>query len=125
MDFWIFMFIINLLIPLMMVGFGWWFLKRPPKEINAVFGYRTAMSMKNQETWDFAHKYCGKIWFKAGWVLLVVSIIAMLPLIGKSEDAIGWGGGAICMVQMVALMMPIIPTERALARQFDKDGNKR
>ncbi len=28
-------------------------------------------------------------------------------------------------VVMVALMVPIIPTERALARQFDKDGNKK
>ena len=40
-------------------------LKHPPKEINNFFGYRTAMSRKNRDTWDFAHalfaeKYGGK-----------------------------------------------------------------
>ena len=24
-------------------------------------GYRTSMSMKNKDTWEFAHKYCGKV----------------------------------------------------------------
>ena len=36
-------------------------MKKAPKEINSVFGYRTSMSMKNKDTWEFAHKYCGKV----------------------------------------------------------------
>lgn len=51
MGFWIFMLMMNLLIPLSMIGFGWMFLKSPPKEINAVFGYRTRRSMLNPDTW--------------------------------------------------------------------------
>lgn len=46
MGFWIYMFIMVLLIPCSMIGFGKLFFKRPPKDINAVFGYRTNMSMK-------------------------------------------------------------------------------
>ena len=61
MWFWIFMFLCNLLIPLFMAGFGRVMLKHPPKEINNFFGYRTAMSRKNRDTWDFAHALCGKI----------------------------------------------------------------
>lgn len=125
MGFWIFMFSMNLLIPFTMLGIGWAFIKGACKEINGIVGYRTTMSMKNQETWDFAHQYCGKLWFRIGWIVLAVSVIAMLPLIGKSEDAVGWGGGIICMVQMVALLAPIFPTERALARTFDKDGKRK
>ena len=52
MGFWIFMFMTTLLIPVMMIVFGLIFLKNPPKEINWAYGYRTSMSMKNQETWD-------------------------------------------------------------------------
>lgn len=39
--FWIFMLLMSLLIPAIMIGFGQMFLKAPPKDINAAFGYRT------------------------------------------------------------------------------------
>lgn len=60
---------------------GKYFLKNAPKEINAAFGYRTSMSMKNRDTWVFAHNYCGKIWFFGGLILLPVSTIVMYWLL--------------------------------------------
>ena len=112
MGFWIFMLIMDLLIPFTMIGFGKMFLKKAPDQINYVFGYRTSMSMKNQDTWVFAHHYCGKIWYICG-------------LIGKSNDAIGNVGGILCVFQMIPLVGSIIPTEIALRKNFDKYGNKR
>lgn len=47
MGFWFFMLIMELLAPITMIGFGRYFLKEAPKEINPIFGYRTRMSMKN------------------------------------------------------------------------------
>ena len=41
-----------------------------PKKINHIYGYRTAMSMKSNETWVFAHPYFGKWWFTIGLFLL-------------------------------------------------------
>ena len=125
MGFWIFMLCMDLLIPFTMIGFGRYFIRKAPKEINAVFGYRSSMSMKNKDTWIFAHDYCGKLWFVFGVVLLPVSIIVMFFVIGKSEDAIGTVGGILCFVQAVPLVGSIIPTEMALKRTFDKDGKKR
>ena len=125
MGFWIFMLLMNIMIPGLMLGFGWVFLHNPPKTINWGYGYRTSMSTKNQDTWDFAHQYAGKLWFKWGKWLLVISIVAMLPLIGKSEDVIGTIGGILCMVEMVPLVYVIVPTERALKRTFDSKGNRR
>ena len=52
----------SLVIPIIMIGFGFLFGKRPPKEINYLCGYRTRMSMKNIDTWVFAHRYCGRLW---------------------------------------------------------------
>lgn len=124
MGFWIFMMITNLLIPLTMVGFGKYFIKKAPKEINMIFGYRTTMSMKNKDTWAFAHKYCGKLWLKLGYILLVASAIAMFVVIGKDEKAIGSFGGIVCGVQMIFLIGTIFTTEKALRKTFDKDGNK-
>lgn len=125
MGFWVFMLIMDLLIPLTMIGFGKCFLNKVPGEINPVFGYRTSMSMKNKDTWEFAHNYCGKLWYRCGLLLLVITIAAMLCVIGKSEDTVGMTGGLICGAQMIPMIGSIVPTEIALKRTFDKDGNRK
>jgi drug/metabolite transporter superfamily protein YnfA len=81
--------------------------------------------MKNQDTWVFAHHYCGKIWRVLGAILLVVTLIPMLLVIGKSEDEIGIIGLIVCIVQLAALIGSIVPTERALKETFDQDGKRR
>ena len=50
------MVMMDLMIPLIMIVFGKVFLKNPPKEINLIYGYRTGRSMKNKDTWNFAHR---------------------------------------------------------------------
>ena len=125
MGFWLFMLTMDLLIPFTMIGFGKYFLKKVPKEINMIFGYRTAMSMKNKETWEFAHKYCGKIWYVCGWIMLPVTVVFLLLTIGKSEDYVGTVGGVICIVQLIPLIGSIFPTEIALKKNFDKNGKRR
>ena len=76
MFFWIFMLASDLIIPLTMIRFGRLFLAQAPKNINATFGYRTTMSMKNKDTWEFAHKYCGKLWCRCGLILLPLSVMS-------------------------------------------------
>ncbi|MDO4262424.1 MAG: SdpI family protein [Eubacteriales bacterium] len=125
MGFWIYMLVMNLLIPVTMIGFGKYFIKKAPKEINGVFGYRTPMSMKNRETWEFAHQYIGRIWCVGGMILLPFTVIAMLPAVGKSVDCIGHTGGAVLLVQMILIVGSIFPTEMALRRKFDKTGKRR
>ena len=125
MGFWIFMLAMNLLFPLIMIVMGRYFMKQSPKEINYIFGYRTNMSMKNKDTWDFAHNYFGKLWFRLGWLLIPISVIPMLFVIGKGEDIIGTVGMVVMVIDLILLIAPIFPTERALKKVFDKDGNKR
>lgn len=123
MWFWIFMVCMDLMVPLMMIGFGAVFKKCPPGEINQVFGYRTRRSMKNKETWEFAHAYFAKMWIRAGLVMLPISVLLMLPVLGKSAEIVGYVGGAVCLLECVGMIIPIIPTERALKKQFDEGGN--
>lgn len=125
MGFWIFMFVCNLLVPLVILGFGKVFIKHPPKDINGVYGYRSSMSMKNQETWDFAHHYCGRLWIKIGWIILIISIIPMMFVIGKADNIIGIMSLIICGIQLVVLIGTIISTEKALNKNFHKDGTKK
>ncbi len=55
--------------------------------------------------------------------MLPLSIVLMLTVIGKDTDTVGWWGGALAMVQCVVLIASIFPVERALNKNFDKDGN--
>lgn len=122
----IFMFIMLLLIPAVMVGFGAYFMKRAPKKINYVFGYRTARSMKNEDTWKFAHKLIGKIWLVCGTLLLVGGVVFFFVFTsGKDENAASIASLVILGVQLLVLMCSIIPTEIALKKNFDENGNRK
>ncbi len=125
MFFWIFMIIMDLLIPATMIFYGKRWIKTPPKNINSLSGYRTSMSMLNMDTWIFAHKYCGKLWYKWGVILLPGTIMAMLCVLEKSDDVVGTVGGIVCFIQMIPFIAVIIPTEKALNKMFDKSGNRR
>lgn len=125
MGFWIFMLFMDLVIPLTMILFGNLFAKKAPKEINPLFGYRTNRSMKNRDTWEFAHKQIGKIWFLCGMVLLPVSVIPMCFVVGKEIGTVSALGLVICMIQTVLIVLTIIPVEIALRRTFDEDGRRR
>ena len=124
MLFWIFMLLMDLLMPLVMIILGHCFAKKPPRKINAAFGYRTAMSMKNKDTWEFAHKYFGKIWEAFGWFLLLVSAVIMFFALGKGITMVGIIGGAVSAVQLVVVIGTLLFTEIVLKKNFDKNGKR-
>lgn len=47
----------------------------PPKKINSFYGYRTPLSMKNQESWDEANRYSGEYMIKAGLICVAGGFI--------------------------------------------------
>ncbi len=125
MWFWWFMFFCNLLIPVILLVAGRMMWKNCPKQINGLVGYRTSRSMKNMDTWKFAHEHCGKLWWKIGWVILGLTILVQLPLIHSGEDVIGTAGAVICAVHCAILILSIFPTEMALKKTFTDEGEYR
>lgn len=125
MGFWIFMLAMGLLFPAIMILFGTMFMKSAPKKINYIFGYRTDMSMKNRNTWEYAHKYIGRLWFRLGFLLIPITVIPLLFVIGNSENVVGTVGLIVSFINTVVLIVPIFFTEKALNRAFDKDGNRK
>lgn len=125
MGFWIFALLTALLIPFIMIFLGIFFKKTAPKKINYMFGYRTSRSMKNEETWKFAHYYLGKIWFRLSMAALVVSTTVMIFVIGKDKDTVGYTQMVVLYVQLALLIGSIFPVESALKKNFDGNGNKK
>ena len=113
----------DLLVPATMLGFGALFRRGIPGRVNGMFGYRTKMSTKNDLTWAFAHQYIGRLWKRWGLVTLALTIAAFLLLLGRDKEAVYNVGGWICIAQCLPLVGSIFPTERALKRHFDQDGN--
>ena len=114
-------------VPAILLGFGWRFMKRPPQDIDGAYGYRTPMSMKNRDTWEFAHQVCGRVWWRAGWVLLALSA----ALLAWMQTRPGGGrtnwllGILTALGEGAALLLTIIPVERALKKEFNQNGIRR
>ena len=119
------MFGCNLLIPVLLIAVGYSMWKHCPGKINAAIGYRTRRSMKNMDTWKFAHEYCGRLWWKIGWGMLLPSVLVQFSVLHSPENTVGIVGGILCTVQTAVLVLSIVPTEAALKRTFTEDGERR
>ncbi len=125
MLFWWFIFACDLLIPIMMFCFGRIMWKHTPKDINYIFGYRTIRSMKNDDTWKFAHEHCGRLWWKIGLIMLVPTVLVHIPFYNSNENAIVIVATILMTIQIVVLIASIFPTERALKKTFNDDGTRK
>lgn len=125
MGHWIFMTFMCLLIPGILIGFGSVSKDKAPKDINPIYGYRTTMSMKNKDTWEFANTYWGRLAWKWGWIMLVITLMSMLAVIWTGGEVVYTVGSIIATLQLIPLLGTIPVVERALKKEFDKDGNRR
>ena len=123
--FYVFMFVCVLLLPAAMLFLGYRWQQKPPRSINIVFGYRTRRSMRNMDTWKFAHAHCGRLWWKLGLALLIPSILIHIPFFKSGKELVSAVGTIIMAVQTAILVASIFPTEAALKRTFNDDGTRR
>ncbi len=118
---WITYLVFFLFLSLFYIGTGALMYKYPPKQVNNVLGYRTNMSMKNEETWKFANVYWAKTFFINGLILLAPSII--IPIVCKDSAHLNAIGTSFSFILLFAIIPTIVLTEKALKKKFDKDGN--
>lgn len=121
----IYYFIVSLLLPIIMLCTGVAWRKKGPVKINALLGYRTERSMKNQETWQFAHRCVAKIWFKFGLVLCAVTAVVFLFFMNGGPDKQGISAVVLILLQIALLFASIPMTERQMKDNFDEYGRKK
>ena len=125
MGFWLFMLLSVLLVPGMLLLFGWMFRAHAPRTINYAFGYRTRRSMRNADTWQFAQAEFARLSWRWGLAELPVGILAMLPFLGKGTDPVGAAGGILCGLFCIPIIVIIWQVEHALKASFDENGKRR
>ncbi len=112
-------------IPVIMIITGWFMWKHCPKTINGAIGYRTRRSMKNINTWKFAHEYVGKLWWKLGLGSVISAVLIHIPFYGADEDTLGILSIVVIVIEVIIMLGSIIPVEMALKRNFNDDGSRR
>lgn len=101
---------------LLILAFSWWFYKKPPKNINSFYGYRTSRSMKNQQTWDEANRYSAKFSLRLNLYCLALPFIGYV-LYPEHNILVS------LLAHALLLILIIVYTEAHLKARFDADGH--
>tara|TARA_R110002012_G_scaffold303042_2_gene504623 strand:+ start:544 stop:819 length:276 start_codon:yes stop_codon:yes gene_type:complete len=86
----------------------------PPKNINALYGYRTKKSMQSQEQWDFSQIYSAKLLIKLGALLALSSVLGLIITI--SQQLVLFISFAL-IISVVVLLLVL--TEKAISKKFN------
>lgn len=110
-EFWLLMFVAELIVPLTMFGFGRYFMRSAPKRINI---WLSDGSDENKDPGTFVPHYCEKIWFYSKLSMLSISIIVMALVFGKNANWMNKVGLAFWPLPLIPLMESAVLTERVL-----------
>jgi uncharacterized membrane protein len=91
----------------------------PPKEINGIYGYRTAFSMKNQDTWTEANTYFANIMLKLAIPTVIMGLVLVFILPIKLVVLI------FAVLLLAPIFISIALTSQYLDKIFDKNGNRK
>ena len=97
---------------------GWILLKKPPKEINSLYGYRTGSSMVSQDRWDFAQLFSAREFLKWGSFLTLSAGLGLVVALPE------WLGLILALLVMLLFtVIPVVRTERAIKAKFGNQKN--
>jgi uncharacterized membrane protein len=100
---------------LIFISAGLLLIFKPPKKINGIYGYRTARSMKSQESWNFAQHFSGIQMRNAGFALCASSLIGLIIPLNETLSV------TLSLVfLLVAAALLVLRTERELKTKFGR-----
>jgi len=91
-------------------------LKKPPKKINHIYGYRTRQSMSSQEKWDFAQKYSAEEMIRQAVILIAISSISLFVNFDELTSTMV----ALAIVIGTVILL-LYKTEKKLKQKFKND----
>jgi uncharacterized membrane protein len=99
--------------------------KQPFEGHSYAFGFRTRYSAKSRQTWEFAQKYGGKIWWISGLVMTPLTAVVMVLMIRHGVVNIEMFTVIVVAVQCVVMFLSHFFTNRAIKRRFDENGERK
>ena len=108
------------ILPITFIILGLAFWKRPPKEINYSAGWRSKRAMKNQDTWNYANRLCGKCFLILGIIEFVITwaIFFAASILNIDSNIVQNWGPVLLFIQAACITFIGIYIERKLKERF-------
>jgi len=90
----------------------------PPKKINRIYGYRTVLSMQNQDTWNEAQRYSANSFIVFGLAYCALGYVFDYVI---KNVTIGYQG----FVLIIGMILMLVIDEGHLRKIFNSDGSKK
>ncbi|MHB1922650.1 MAG: SdpI family protein [Chitinophagaceae bacterium] len=96
-------------------------LRFPPKNMKNIFGYRTYLSSRNEETWKEGNRYAARFSIKLALILIPIGLF--LGFVFHHQDHFFYLLSVLPVI--IAALMLLGYTEWHLSITFDKFGKKK
>lgn len=117
MEFWIFMTICDLVVPVVMIAGG--FVLRGRANISSTDSDRKVFPKVTDEVWVRSHHICARVWIVVGSIMLVLTAIFQFLLIDSEHSHIGNMGILFVTLQCLVLLITLVHVEHAVKKIFD------
>ena len=111
---------LTMITPLFLLIFGVKWKIKTPKNRSSIFSYHTELSVKNDDTWAFAHYHISKLWIRIGIITAIGTLVLMIYLKDNYSAMILW----ILVGQMLFLCATILFVDSLMKAVFDEAGNR-
>lgn len=111
--------------PLMLLGFGLFYLLAPPKEANFSLGHRFWWSMASLESWKFTHKWLGVVWTGLGLVLSVVMAVICNAFRRMEPMDMVWTAAKAIVWELALTVISCLIVNIVVIVVFDHQGYRR
>lgn len=111
----------DILAGLVFLLIGWLIITFPPKTRKKIYGYRSYLATRNEDTWKEANKFAGRHCVRLAYVLIGIGIV--IGFIFSTQN--NWYYLLSVGVVIIAVMNLRGETEWHLSQYFDEEGNRK
>lgn len=90
----------------------------PPKKINSIYGWRSRLSMRNNDTWIEAQRYGSNAFIVGGIILALLGCIIKIVLPDLND-------GIMLILLVIVTVAILLIGEAHLRKLFNKDGTRK
>jgi len=114
-----------LIVPALLLGFGYLYYFKPVKEANHRFGYRTYFGMGSEEAWCFVQRLAGFVYMILGGVLALAALIISIILIWQDTVTLLTTAAIYLAIEAVLTGLAVSAINIYMAVRYDQDGYRR
>lgn len=111
--------------PLLMLGFGIYYLFFAPKEANHTMGYRFFYAMSRVEVWQHAQRLAGVAYAALGGILLLIVGITCLRFKHMAPPDMVWLAVKCLLWEIVPVIVATLAVDILIVVLYDIKGNPR